>query len=262
MISLPTVSARPNGMVIYRGPSLLDGAEIVVIVVGLRDSSSNEKTGNMLQTYILRADRSPIEAVSDGADRSICGDCVHRDAGSCYVNVGQGPLSVWHAWKREIYPDADDVAALGEGRDVRMGSYGDPCAVPAHIWRSLISRATSHTGYTHQWRRAMAQEYRAFLMASCDTMAHLQFAWAKGWRTFRVLASTDSRTEGEVVCPASAEAGKRKTCAECGACDGAGNNPGRASITIRAHGMTYKVQRFERAIRALRQKKRYRHRQS
>ena len=47
---------HPNGAIIYRGPSLLDGKPIVVIAVGLNSSSKNRKTGNMLQTYILRDD--------------------------------------------------------------------------------------------------------------------------------------------------------------------------------------------------------------
>lgn len=38
--------------IIYRGPSLIDGAPIVVIAI---DSASNTKTGRMVQTYILRA---------------------------------------------------------------------------------------------------------------------------------------------------------------------------------------------------------------
>ena len=31
-------AARPNGFVVYRGPSLIDGAEIVVILTGLRQA--------------------------------------------------------------------------------------------------------------------------------------------------------------------------------------------------------------------------------
>src|SRR4051794_26776622 len=44
-----------------------------------------------------------VEALKDGSDRSVCGDCVHRTAdgaGSCYVNVAQAPQSVYHAWQR------------------------------------------------------------------------------------------------------------------------------------------------------------------
>ena len=61
--------------IIYRGPSLLDGAPIVVIAI---DSARNTKTGRMVQTYILRADMDPREANKTGADFSICGTCPHR----------------------------------------------------------------------------------------------------------------------------------------------------------------------------------------
>jgi hypothetical protein len=40
---------KPNGAILYRGPSLLDGAPIVAIVTGLASTSANAKTGAMLQ---------------------------------------------------------------------------------------------------------------------------------------------------------------------------------------------------------------------
>jgi hypothetical protein len=51
-----------NGIVIYRGPSILDGSPIVVIATGLGSGSSNRKTGALVQTWILRDDVSPIES--------------------------------------------------------------------------------------------------------------------------------------------------------------------------------------------------------
>ena len=58
--------------IIYKGPSLLDGAPIVVIATY---SNRNTKTGHVVQTYILRADINPLEASKTGADVSICGNC-------------------------------------------------------------------------------------------------------------------------------------------------------------------------------------------
>lgn len=254
---------RPNGYVIYRGPSRLDGADIVVIVTGLRHNSGNGKTGQMLQTWILRADRSPIAALKDGADASICGDCPHRQvngAGSCYVNVAQGPHAVWDAWQRGAYPVAtlEELAELAAGFLVRVGSYGDPVAVPVEVWQTLLSRSAGHTGYTHQWRRALAKPYRTFLMASCDGEKQRMGARKRGWRTFRVKAKGEAVLPGEIVCPASEEAGKKRTCETCGACDGAAGNPARVSIVIDVHGLVWKAQRFERLQRAIRNKKRYR----
>jgi hypothetical protein len=80
-----TVKARkekPNGVILYRGPSLLDGKRIVVVATGLARRSKNPKTGNLVQTYIL-ADQGedPIRAWLNGGDESICGTCPPRRAG-------------------------------------------------------------------------------------------------------------------------------------------------------------------------------------
>src|SRR5262249_5310138 len=118
--------AQPNGVVVHRGPSLIDGADVIVILTGLAHGSANQKTGDMVQSWILRGDRAPVEALKDGSDRSVCGDCVHRThdgAGSCYVNVAQAPQSVYHAWRRGAYPAASpqQAAELCAGRAVRLG---------------------------------------------------------------------------------------------------------------------------------------------
>jgi hypothetical protein len=118
------------GFVFFDGPSLIDGAPIVGIAVL---SSVNGKTGNMVQTYILRADQAPLDAIRAGDDESICGDCVHRPAlgGSCYVDVSKSVTSVFSAWVRGSYPLLAPAAAadMVAGRMVRMGAYGDPAAI-------------------------------------------------------------------------------------------------------------------------------------
>ncbi len=232
-----------NGAIIYQGASLLDGSPIVVIASGLAAKSSNRKTGDMVQTYILRADMEPTTAVKSGADSSICGACPHRgiahgdhnEGRTCYVNVGQGPLQIYRGFVRGIYPtvDADKLAYIGAGRNVRLGTYGDPAAVPTHVWETLVSKSEGHTGYTHQWRNAPT--LRTLCMASADSEADAIEAHASGWRTFRVALPCDApKLASEVVCPASAEAGKKLACAECLACCGADGRKG--SIVIQAHG--------------------------
>lgn len=97
---------KPNGYVIYQGPSELDGDPVVAIVTGFRIPSANAKTGASIpQTWILRADADPITATLTGADASVCGDCKHRghiESGgnpgrSCYVNL-TGVRNLWLAW--------------------------------------------------------------------------------------------------------------------------------------------------------------------
>lgn len=230
-----------NGRILYEGPSLIDGAPIVAIVVGLADDSANSKTGGMLQTFILRSDVAPLDALKTGADASVCGDCKHRpfNGGACYVNVGHAPRGVWQCYKRGSgYAPAEDLRSIGRGRAVRLGTYGDPAAVPASIWRELIAESTLHTGYTHQWGSGRAGEgLRDIVMASCDTPSERDKARAQGWRTFTVRTAADPLAARESVCPASEEAGKRIQCAQCGACDGAGSGR-KGSIAIIAHGAT------------------------
>src|SRR4051812_20933218 len=83
-----------SGVVLYAGPSMLDGKPIVAIANRIEDDSTNGKTGNMVQTWIMRSDMKPTDAVKSGEDSSVCGDCPHRPAndGSCYVLTFQAPL--------------------------------------------------------------------------------------------------------------------------------------------------------------------------
>jgi hypothetical protein len=176
--------------IIYRGPSLYDGAPIIVIA---NFSKRNRKTGGVVQTYILRDAIDPRDASKGGQDVSICGTCPHRGkvttdpvrkiakGRTCYVNLGQGVLITWLALQRGVYPNAQDVAsraAIGAGRVVRIGTYGDPAAVPQEIWTDLLRDAASWTAYTHSsgWRPDIA-------MQSADNYHDAVLHWKAGRRT-------------------------------------------------------------------------------
>lgn len=233
---------QPTGYVIYRGPSLLTGAPIVAVALL---GSDNRKTGNMVQTYILADGINPVEAARSGADEAVCGDCKHRPAngGACYVTLIHGPSSVHRALQRGAYPEAQPAAvgAMVEGRMVRLGTYGDPAAVPVEVWEALIAHAAGRTGYTHQWRNeALPAAHRARLaalvMASVDTRDEAAQARGLGLRYFRIRTADEALQSREFVCPASDEAGKRTTCAACGACSGTKRGAVQASPVIVVHG--------------------------
>ena len=138
--------------IIYEGPSVLDQKPIVVILTE-EGKSKNVKTGGMAQTYILRSDIPPLEAVKTGEDVSICGMCPHRPKleGSCYVNVGQGPSAIYRAYKAGRY-EHKYPWLVGIDEMIRIGSYGDPGAVPPGIWFSLIENAKGWTeGTCPEW---------------------------------------------------------------------------------------------------------------
>lgn len=248
------MNKTPTGFVVYRGPSMLDGAPIVAIAIV---SSRNAKTGDMVQTFIMREDVEPHTALTTGDDASVCGDCKHRPSlgGACYVRTFQGPLSVHRAYHRGNYPADDGYMAQTActGRMVRLGTYGDPMAVPAEVWERLTRNAAGRTGYTHQWRNeAVGDDQRrrivALCMASVDSMAEQAIAHASGLRYFRIRTADEPLTAREFVCPASEEAGKRKDCASCGACDGS-QRGAKASPVIVVHGPL--ASRFARQRTAL-----------
>lgn len=245
-----------RGAVLYRGPSRLDGAPVVVVATGLDGSSTNSKTGPMIQTWILRADMHPVEAVNTGADAAICGECPLRPlnarkvkgAPQCYVNKGFGPASVYRGLQDGIYPEATPAQvrelASSRGFEIRKGSYGDPGAGPLNMWRRLHGKRS--TGYSHQWKRFPG--LRSLCMASVDSLAEAREAWRRGWRTFRVIQSVEELQPNEILCPASEEMGKRTTCAQCGLCNGSsGPDDRRKSIAIIDHGPT--ARRRKRTVR-------------
>ncbi len=67
-----------NSVLLWKGPSAIDGAPIALVATELKKASSNTKTGGMVQTYIIRSDVSPVDAIHTGADSSIAGACPHR----------------------------------------------------------------------------------------------------------------------------------------------------------------------------------------
>jgi len=147
------------------------------------------------------------------------------------VNVHTGPLAVWSAWKRGSYPTLENYKVFA-GRAVRFGAYGDPFLIDAWVMRAITRVCAKWTGYTHMWRDASPQ-YRAWLMASCDSIADRDAAKFAGWRTFRAGYDT---VAGEIVCPASEEMGKRTTCHKCGLCNGSKPTDPRKDIVIAPHG--------------------------
>jgi hypothetical protein len=175
----------PGGLVLWEGPSRLDGSPIVAIATFRTD---NRKTGPMIQTWIIR-----------------------------------------------------------------LGSYGDPVAVPLGVWTELLSWSGGHTGYTHQWRRPDSQDYSGILMASVETKVQREEASALGWRTYRIIGETERPGKGEITCLAAKERKMRTTCAECLLCSGSAGPANRPDITIRLHGAPNVIYSARRQLAVLNQ---------
>ena len=217
-----------TGYILYKGQSVLDGAPIVVIATM---STSNEKTGNMVQTWILREDMSPLEATKAGDDSSVCGECPHRHhlGGACYVTVFQAPLSIWKAYKRGTYStDKVEFTRRIAHKRVRIGAYGDPAAVPVAVWQDIVDNCDGHTGYTHQSNHV---NFNAALldivMQSIDTEEQARATKA---RYFRVKLPDAPALPREVECLSDSIG---KSCADCLLCDGGIKGK---SVYINVHG--------------------------
>ena len=223
---------QAKGYVLYEGPSELDGAPIVVIATM---STNNRKTGKMVQVWILRSDRDPIEAYKSRDDYSVCGNCAQRwaNGGACYVNLGQAPLAIYRAYKRGSYT-LFDQAQHGERlakRKIRLGAYGDPAAVPFEVLRDFAALGAGHTGYTHQYNhKAFDRRYLELCMVSADTLAIAQRVKRDNARSFQVLASDAPTPSDSIECLSDS---KGISCLDCGLCNGASDAP---SIHIRVHG--------------------------
>ena len=218
------MTKKISGYILWEGKSRIDGSPITAVATM---KSANDKTGNMVQVWILRSDINPIEACQTGKDFAICGNCPQRHAlnGGCYVNVKNAPRSVYASLKKGNYtkgiPDFS-------GRVVRLGAYGDPAAVPMKVWDKVLKGVKKFTGYSHQWKRFPA--ITKYCMASVENQPDTIKAQSKGMRTFRILGNEDIKLKTEMAC---LNATKGLQCIDCGLCNGANK---RKSIVIHGHG--------------------------
>lgn len=241
----PRVSKRPevpperrNSVVIWRGPSRYDGAQIRAV---LTFESRNEKTGNMVQLSVLSDTVPPFGAQKTGVDRSTCGECPLRPAngGGCYV-VSYRLTTLWDQTRNVPIVPLASVRARLKGRKLRLGAYGDVAALPPHLVRVIVDAvgARNVTGYTHGHRAlgmAGIAHLRDVCMLSVETERDALIAQKHGWRTFRAKPKGAVNLPSEITCPAAL--GKAH-CVACGLCRGAALSA--KSVAIEVHGYTWK----------------------
>lgn len=224
-----------NGYRVWSGESLIDGREIMLILTGVSIPSSNRKTGWMVQSWILTKEH-PIEAIKSGRDYSICGSCALRgEKGKgrvCYVM----PLSISQVYQKYLkggYPLLDnDAFNKIKGRDLRIGSYGEPTAIPFKVWEPLIKNSKVTTGYTHRWL-VCDPRWKTKVHASVESVEDQRLASSLGWCTYRVKKPNQPMLEDEIYCPAEVPNNKYAvTCQRCGKCNGKSGN-----ITVDVHGL-------------------------
>lgn len=206
--------------------------------------TTNAKTGDMVQIWIMDRNLHPVESIRSGKDASLqCAGCPLASGSGCYVS----PLplmAIWRKFQRNEYPSlslfSPEWERFWKGKAVRLGAYGNPSLLPLPIVESIATLALKHTGYFHNWKELNSEEAKAygrFLMASCEPW-NVAKANALGLRTFTVLPEGVEAPEGYgIECLADS---KGMTCAECGLCDGTQRSASRSvplpSVWIKAHG--------------------------
>ena len=220
---------KPNGFLIYEGTK---NGEKYAVIATLK--TSNRKTGNMIQLWIILSDYSPVDGVKSGLDAStICTGCKFASGNGCYVNVGQAPNSIWKAYKANKYPKLDPFLYdnVFNGRKVRFGAYGNPSLIPLSIIKMITESCEGWTGYFHDWskmskERALA--YGKYFMASTETKDSVRRAKEKKLRFFHVSPTQPKDT---IECLSDS---RGLSCDQCQLCKG--NRIGAKSIWINPHG--------------------------
>ena len=225
---------KPTGYVVWQN-------KLIAMIILVK--SSNKKTGNMIQSYIIRKDINPIEAVNNGKDYLICGNCPHRKnqatgRRTCYVNLGQGVLQVYKQFLLGKYPQFNPKkhSQILKNRMLRLGTYGDPVFVPYRVWKFLLTFVKGRTGYTHQWSSNIDSNFKSIVMASCDSKADVILSNLLGYRSFVVVNHDDKDAKktdiNAILCVNKSH---DKQCENCGLCNGNPNSMGK-NIFIPAHG--------------------------
>ncbi len=229
-----------NGVIIYEGESLFNREPIVALVTGILTPSSNRKTGDMLQSFIIPANYKPTEAINLKKDSSVCGSCPLRK-NICYVNAVT-LNNIWRAYKTGKYnyvtEELYDYIKTNKFK-LRLTAYGEAPAIPFEYWKRLIDNCSGITGYTHRWR-SCDEVWKNYLMASVHSSEERDKAYSKGWRTFRIALENELLDKSEVMCKYSSD---KMQCATCLLCNGNMNN-NKLSVVDYIHGTNWKKNSF------------------
>lgn len=204
--------------------------------------TSNEETGNV-PTGTVGA--SELESWVS------CQGCPRRDASSCYAWTGRiaeaARRSVWGGEKLDKRKYGTLAWAIENGRRnatmVRLGAIGDPAilsvATRDSILGTLRKAKMALVTYTHFWKiPGVAEVWRGYAMASCESSAEVDRAVAEGWRAAVGVPKDfprQARTPAGhvvIVCPAQIRPGA-VTCNTCRLCDASKRGP---VIAFRHHG--------------------------
>lgn len=244
--ALAKVLKYKGSLVLYKGISLLDNeTPIMVVMSGYTKDSQNEKTGPLVQLYILPIDILPRDAYTSGS-KSVCGDCRYNGNNGCYVRWSH-LKGIWNSARSQPVIPMKHAKEFVKGLRVRVGAAGDPSAVPFSFWNDLLSSCENFTGYTHQWDKPEYQDLSSLFVASTDSKEETREANAKGWNTFEVI-DNEKPSKNSVLCLATDTTksinGLPFSCATCMMCNGKGKGK---NVYAQLHGATNTVAKARKA---------------
>jgi hypothetical protein len=202
------------------------------VLINFQKGSKNSKTGLAIQNYLIPKSWGDAGEILD--DKDVCFDCPHSQSknATCYVRKGTaswGLKSKAKALKSfvKLIPEfsqatEDAILKMCEGQYVRFGAYGEPILLGEDLVKKITKVAKTWTGYTHQWHQDQYQWAKKYFMASVDSLPEKSLARSKGWRPFFVSDDPNYKMDktDSVLCPASAQAGKKLQCNACSLCKG------------------------------------------
>jgi hypothetical protein len=252
---------KPKGFHFETPSPMVPGVTVINIV---RFAGGNTKTGRLLDTWHFPKGISFHKARHNGAhDAAVCGECPYRPKdgekqGGCYV-TGLALLGMQKSFDAGNYPHwttfGDDLESVlqwaGQGRNVRMGQYGDPVVMGHDNVTALVSFAKSFNGYTHQWRDRQFDWAQGYMMASADTLGEMVDADSDGWRCFtphspdmetpEALAKVRSAGLKALKCPT--ESTKCNVCPV--KCNGTSSKV-KHHVLIKSHGAPNVLQQYRK----------------
>ena len=204
-----------DGRVLLEG--FVNGEKFVVIAT--RDSK-NQKTGPMIQIWIILANSHPVPAQRAALDAStICQGCPLAAGNGCYVAVHQAPAQIWNRYQKGKYLPLQkkDYRRFFTFQKVRFGAYGNPSLIPLPMVEEIAKLSSGWTGYFHDWhlmKPTDAQAYGRYFMASTGTPDSLIQANALQLRTFHC---SEEKPATHIQCP---EGTSGIQCYQCLLCQG------------------------------------------
>lgn len=253
--------SQPKGFHFETPSPMVPGVTVINIV---RFAGGNTKTGRLLDTWHFVKGVSFHKARHNGEhDAAVCGGCPYRPKdgekqGGCYV-TGLALLGMEKSFDAGNYPhwttfgdDLETVLAMaGQGRNVRLGQYGDPVVMGHDNVAALVSFAKSFNGYTHQWKDDQFDWAQGYMMASADTPDEMIAADSAGWRCFtphspdmetpEALAKVRAAGLKALKCPT--ESTKCNVCPV--KCNGTSSKV-KHHVLIKSHGAPNVLQQFRK----------------